>query len=88
MNSDPKALPDSSQISTSPTRAQPAEKRLSNLQLIVVSPNSCARLTRAYVFLLPDAWATAFQDAMYKLSVLGIAAGKVDSLIDCTEILE
>jgi hypothetical protein len=34
------------------------------------------------------AWAVAFQDAMYKLSVLGLSDKKKSSLKDCTAILQ
>jgi hypothetical protein len=39
------------------------------------------------VYSFTEAWDVTFQAAMYKLSLLGIAQGQLDKMIDCTDII-
>jgi hypothetical protein len=59
------------------------------LQTIKVSTNSQLDGLKkiANVDCATAAWAKAFQDAMYKLSLLGLPEDKKPGLMDCTAIL-
>jgi hypothetical protein len=80
---------DSTRTSTLPIPTRPAAKHLPNLQTTEVSSNNQydGASKDANVECATAAWTKAFQDAMYKLSLLGLPEDKKPGLMDCTAIL-
>ncbi|KAL1583088.1 hypothetical protein WHR41_08270 [Cladosporium halotolerans] len=73
----------------SDTQAQNAPRGVSRFQSDVNLANPATEAGQAFTEFAADkaAWATAFQGAMYKLSILGLSDEAKQNLTDCTGIL-